>query len=134
MARDGRAALDLQIARLRALPLALTRDAAPAVARAVEAEIRAQLARGEGPGGKPWPMRKVDGGRPLRHAADAVTVTSVGDVIIVRLSGVEVRHHLGAVRGGVRRPIIPTGSLPDPLASAIETIVAEKFAQHMGAR
>lgn len=129
---DGRAALDAQIKRLRSLPRALTRDAAPKIAKAVELEIRAQIARGVGPDGKPWKATEA-GGRPLRHAAEHVTVVAVGDVIVVRVDGVEARHHLGAVKGGVKRPIIPTGALPDPIARAIGRVIAEQFRAHMGA-
>lgn len=128
---DGRAALRAQIARLRKLS-GLTKDVAPKVARAVERELRAQIAAGKGPDGKPW-KRRQDGGQPLRNAAAALSVRAVGDVIVVRLDGVEARHHLGAVRGGVRRQIIPTGSMPDALTRAIEEVVTREFRSIMGA-
>lgn len=128
---DGRALLRAQIARLRKLE-GLTKDVAPKVARAVERELRAQIAAGKGPDGKPWKPRQ-DGGQPLRNAASALSVRAVGDVIVVRLDGVEARHHLGAVRGGVRRQIIPTGSMPDAVSRAIEQVVTREFRAVMGA-
>lgn len=129
---DGRAALAAQIARLRALPKAMTQDAAPAVAVELERELVAQIGRAEGPDGKPWPLTK-GGGRALQGAARDLTVRAIGDVVLARLDGVHARHHLGAVRGAVRRPILPSGRLPDPMTRAVKHVLEQRFALHMRA-
>jgi hypothetical protein len=126
---DGFAELDAQIARLRSLPH-LARDSAPAVARAVEAEIVRQIGRGVGPDGKAWAPTE-DGNRPLQNAAKALTVRALGTTIICRLDGPEARHHLGFVRGGKVRQILPTGKIPDPMTRAIRSVVERKFLEHM---
>jgi len=126
---DGAAALDAQIARLRRLPT-LVQSAAPGVARALELELQKQIAAGEGPGGAAWRPR-ADGSKPLQNAAKALTVTAVSTVVIARITGVEARHHLGAVRGKVKRQILPTAGLPQPMARAIETVVTREFTKIM---
>lgn len=119
-----------QIARLRRLPT-LVHTAAPTVARVVEQEITAQIARGVGPDGRPWAPTQ-DGQQPLRNAAKALRVSSVGNAVVATLTGVEARHHLGAVRGSVKREILPTGRIPDPITRSIRTVVDAEFHKIMG--
>jgi len=127
---DGNAALQAQIDRLHKLSTLGARTA-PELARELEREIKAQIARGEGPDGKPWPLTK-DGKQALQHAAKSLTVAAVGaDTIVVRIAGVEARHHLGHVRGGIVRQIIPTRGIPDPLVRVIQRVLAESFQQTM---
>lgn len=124
------AALRDRIARLRSLEQ-VPDQVGPQVARAIEAELRANIARGVGPDGTPWKLTQ-DGRVPLRGAASALTVRALGSTIIVSLEGAESRHHLGRVRGGVRRPIIPTGNMPEPILRAIDAIVLRAFDRAMG--
>jgi hypothetical protein len=126
---DGRAELQRQIAKLRGLSNLAPRIA-PEVARELERELRENVAAGRGPDGKPWEPTK-DGRRPLKNAARQVSASAVGTVIIARVDGIEARHHVGAVRGGTARPMIPTGSIPDPVSRAIEAVATRAFDEHM---
>lgn len=123
--------IDRKIAQLRQVS-GLARDVAPDIARVVELELRANIARGVAPDGTPWPLTE-DGRVPLRNAAQAVSVRASGDQIVVTLGGVESRHHLGAVRGGIARPLIPS-TLPPALAEKVDAVIMRAFAQAMGAR
>ena len=125
--------LDSLIGRLRELPT-LARDAAPSVARAVDGELRAQLAAGKAPDGSTWQPTK-DGRQPLQNAASALSVRAVGTVVLARISGHYARHHRGWVRGGVRRQILPTARAPEPVVRAVRTVITEEFRSKMrGAR
>jgi hypothetical protein len=111
---DGFAALDQQIERVRALEGMVDR-AMPAIADVVESSVRETIARQVSPYGLPWKPTKS--GKPaLEGAAKAIAVSRSGKTVLVTLSGVEARHHLGWVRGGVSRKMIPDeGVLPAPM-------------------
>lgn len=128
---DGISKLEAHIARIKQLP-GLVGRIAPAVGRALEGELASQIARGVGPDGTPWPRTKT-GEQPLQHAARALRVRSVGTTVVASLEGHHARHHLGAVKGGVRRPILPTAKIPDPVTKAIATVVTAEFKKTMGA-
>ena len=119
-----------QIARLRSLPTLVNR-AAPAVARAVAVEIVAQTKRGVGPDGKTWEPTE-DGHTPLQHVEKDLSVRAVGTVVVARLDGVHARHDVGAVRGGKRRQILPSGALTEPISRAIDNVVTDEFKRTMG--
>lgn len=127
---DGSAALKAQIARLRTLGTMVQR-AAPGVAQALEREIVAQVAAGLGPDGKPL-VRTQDGRQPLQGAARALRVRAVGTVIVARLEGHHALHHRGTVRGGVRRPVLPTDAASESVARAIQKTLAREFGLLMG--
>ncbi len=127
---DGATVLRQQIARLRKLGN-LTRDAAPAVAQAVKSESTRQVARGVGPDGQPWALTKT-GERPLQAAANAITVAVVGTTVILRLTGHHARHHFGAVKGKIKRLILPTAEIPDPFIRAITRVLTGEFHKIMG--
>jgi hypothetical protein len=129
---NSHAALDAHIRKLRALGQ-LSARAAPKVATALEHELLANVERGVGPDGKPWPPTE-DGHLPLQGAGDSLSVRAVGTVVVARLTGIHAMHHRGAVRGGVRRPILPSGKIPEPVAKAIDRVVDEEFKRIMGAR
>lgn len=120
---SGFAQLDAMIASLRSMKT-LARDAAPELAKRVKAALDANIDAGKSPTGETWAPKK-DGGRPLVNASKAVTVTALGTVILIRLSGVEVFHHYGA--GVPRRTIIPYGSMPFLLGNAIRLGFVEPF-------
>jgi len=127
---DGFAELRAQIARLRALP-ELAARAAPEVAEAVRREILEGAARGVGPDGVPWQATQA-GGRPLQGVARNLSVEARGSVVVVRLEGHHARHHLGAVKGSVRRAVIPDKKIPGPVARAVGAVVERHFARTMG--
>lgn len=127
---DGSARLQEQIDRLRQLPTMVNR-AAPKVATEFERELERNIAAGVGPDGRPWPKTK-EGKLPLRNAAAALSVKAIGSVVLAKLTGIEVKHHLGAVKGGIRRPILPTGRIPDPITKAIATVIRDEFKATMG--
>lgn len=123
------ACIDSMIERLQKLPR-LAREAAPDVARAVERELRSQAAAGAGPDGKTWKPTQ-DGRAPLRGAAAAIAVRAVGNVVLATVSGHHARHHRGWVRGGVRRPILPSARAPEPVVRAVRTVVADHWRRTM---
>lgn len=129
---DGHAALERHIRRLRELDK-LGERAAPAVAKALERELVANVRAGVGPDGTPWPATE-DGHKPLQGASKALSVRAVGTVVVARLTGIHARHHLGAVRGGVRRPILPTKTIPEPVTKAIASVLEDEFKRTMGVR
>lgn len=122
---DDYAALDAHIARIRALP-ELGRRAAPEVAEAIKLELQRQIAAGVDPEGNPW-VQTEDGRKPLATAADALTVGAQGSTVIMRLRGHIARHHLGRVKGGIVRRVLPTTTIPAPLARVITRVLAERF-------
>lgn len=129
---DGLAKLDAWMARLRELRT-LPQRVADDVAVALERELLANVARGVGPDGTPWPPT-VDGHVPLQGARSALTVVVAGKSAIARLSDVYARHHFGAVRGGKRRPILPSGGIPARVASEVHRVVRDEFRRTMGGR
>jgi len=126
---DDFATLDDYIARIRALP-ELGRRAAPAVAQAVELELKRQIAAGVDPDGKSWQPTE-DGRKPLETAAAALTVGAQGSTVIMRLHGHIARHHRGRVRGGVVRRILPTSAIPAPMIRVIHEVLADEFREVM---
>jgi len=101
--------------------------------REVEVVTRRQVARGLGPDGKPWKPTQA-GTPPLKNAGAALTIKLKGKCIIWTLTGVEARHHLGAVRGKVKRPIIPIDVLPGPVVEAITKSYNSEFARITSAK
>lgn len=130
---DGFSELDAQIARLQELE-DLPRKVAPDVAQALEDELHAQIARGQGPDGRAWEPRQEDGGKPLRNAAKALAVVPIGTTVFARLKGPEARHHLGIAKGGVVRRILPVRGIPNPMVRAIKRVIVEHFQRTMEAR
>lgn len=124
MARDnGKAFAELQamIDKIKAVG-ALPAKVAPQIAELTRQKIADNIANGVDPGGKPWPLTK-DGKRPLRNAAKALRARAIGTVVQLVLEGPEARHHLGIARGHVRRQILPSGALPQPLVTAIRDVL-----------
>lgn len=115
-------------ARLRRLGPALTLDTLPIMARAVRGQLQTSIANAATPYGAAWKPRKR-GGVAMQNALAAVGVAVVERTIVVRLTGVEARHHHGRSRGGVTRPVIPTGPLPKTWADAFKSIVDEAFTE-----
>jgi hypothetical protein len=127
----GHAALADMIGRVRALERFPER-AAPAIARSLEADLQRSIAVGGAPDGTPW-QRTKDGRAPLRGAAAALDVSVRGGFVLARLTGVHARHHSGWVKGGVARPILPTGELSASLVNAVTVAASDEFRRAMGA-
>lgn len=125
----GHESLRGMIAKLKQLKK-LPEQAAPSVAVALDSEIKRNIAAGVGPDGTPWPKTK-DGRQPLVNAGRALKVTAIGSVVVARLDGHHARHHLGAVKGKVKRPILPSKKVPAPVAKAITRVVTAEFAKVM---
>lgn len=122
------ATLEQLAARLRKLGPALVDATLPELANAVREELRNSIAAAESSEGEDWAARKR-GGRALAGAMKSIHVGVVDKVIVVRLTGVEARHHFGRGRGGVERPIIPTGPLPKAWGRALKRVVDQRFAE-----
>ena len=117
-------ALDDFIAAVRRLET-LPEDAARLAAPLVEEALRATAAAGTDPDGHTWQPKK-DGGRPLVHAAEHITVKAVGTLVRATLTGPDVYHHFGA--GVPRRQILPDpGTIPPGVARALEKASALAF-------
>lgn len=72
----------------------------------LDAHLRQTIAAQTTAYGVPWAPGKY--GQPLLvNAAAAIQYTVNGRKLRVRLTGIEAKHHFGAVRGGRRRNIIP---------------------------
>ncbi len=123
-------ALDRMIEKVRTLPQVMLERAAQDVAAVIERELAATLAAGATPEGEPWTPRKADGGRALAQAQQAVHVAAIDGTIFIRLVGIEVRHHRGRVRGGVKREVIPT-TLPAAWVPKITAAISKRFDAHM---
>jgi hypothetical protein len=124
--RDGNAELEAMITRIREIPN-LARRAAPEAAKAVKRELDATIAEGTSPTGEKWAPRKSDGGKPLAHASEALTVAPIGTRVFCKLSGVEARHDSGRVKGGTIRKIIPGSGIPPKIADAIGEVLDREF-------
>ena len=119
-------ALNAMIAHLRAIP-DLVQSALPECAAECKAVIAENIAAQRGPDGTPWqPGAK---GQPvLEDAVSAVEAIATGNTILIRVSGIEAKHHFGFVRGKIARPIIPTRKAPQPMTKAIERVIMRRLA------
>ena len=129
---SGPEQLRTMIARLESVG-ELATSVAVDVADAVDREIKSSLARGTAPDGKPW-KRTKDGRRALQNAQKAVRVQGVADTVVVTVDGHHARHHLGAVKGGTRRQVIPTRRVPDSVLKGIDHVITGEFKRITGAR
>lgn len=127
---NGSAQLDAMIRRIRAIK-GLAKSAAPEIATVLKSTLDANISSARGPDGKPWAPTQ-SGKAPLRNAGARVDVKAVGTVILARLTGVEVRHHRGTARGHVRRQILPTRFIPEPLSKAIGKVLSRRFGEITG--
>ena len=117
--------LDAQIARLRKLK-DTPQEIATAVAKELEAQLLGNIAAGRGPDGVAW-QPTADGHRPLQGAGKALRVVAIGTSVIASLVGYHARHHLGAVKGKIRRRILPTRRLLGPLGAAIRAVIEKRM-------
>jgi len=132
MARDnGQAFAELQrwidqVNSLGELPSEVAKDIAPVL----DSEIKKNIAAGVDPAGKPWPLTK-EGKKPLTNAGAALTVKAISSVVQAKLEGHVALHHLGAAKGNVRRQILPSSGLPQPMTAAVKRVAVDRFNKHM---
>jgi hypothetical protein len=132
MARDnGEAFAEMQgwidrLNQLGDLPAEVAKDVAPAL----DAEIRKNISAGVDPEGKPWLPTK-DGKKPLANAGAALSVKAISSVVQAKLVGHVALHHLGAAKGNIRRQILPSSRLPQPMTAAIKAVAAKRFNDKM---
>ena len=109
----------------------------------VEAAARATAAAGTTPSGEAWAPKKDGGGRPLAHAASAITAIVSGGsraVIALVLRGHYVVHHFGRAKskggGGLpKRQILPSSdALPPAITNAVQAAAERVLARVMGGR
>lgn len=96
-------------------------EAAKAVARTLEGELRKQIAAGQDPEGKAW-KPTATGGRPLKNAGAALRVTTHGTTVVAQLTGPTAMHNLGAGRGGVKRQILPE-KMPEKVGQVVQDTI-----------
>jgi hypothetical protein len=135
MARDngqGFKDLDAMIQKIKAVGL-IPKEVAPQVADALRAEITKNIAAGVDPGGKPWKLTEK-GEKPLKNAAASLDVKAVGTVVLAKLTGPVALHHLGAARGHIRRQVLPSSRLPQPMTQAIKAVLTKAFKAKTGAK
>ena len=126
-------ALDERINALRSLK-GFAAAAAPEVAVEFRKILEANIAAGVDCDGKPWPLTK-DGHKALRNGAAALTVTSVGSVILAEITGPTSLHNLGAVKGKVTREILPQANRPEAyrrMSPQLIQAVTKVFTKMMG--
>ena len=125
MAQDLEA-LNQMIARLQGIP-DLVQSVLPECAAECHAVIAENVAAQVGPDGEAWAPGN-DGKPVLQNAAAAVTALAIGNVILLRVSGPEAKHHLGIAKGKVQRRIIPTRKAPQAMTKAIERVIMRRLA------
>lgn len=127
-------ALDAIISRVRALRDVAT-EAAKEAAPLVEAAVKSTATAGTSPSGQAWAPKK-EGGRRLVHAADAVSASTKGVTVSVKLTGPEVFHQFS--KGGrlPKSEIIPTygEALPTRVAEACAEGAKRAFVRLSGGR
>lgn len=123
------ATLDAMIARVRSLP-DLGKRAAPEVAEMMRDELERTIGAGQSPDGTPLKLT-LEGATPLTGAAKMLGVGAVGATIYVRMRGIEAAHHMGWVRGGNARQLIPVKVLPPRMAQMTYTILSRHYTDTM---
>jgi hypothetical protein len=123
------AALDAEIARVRALG-DLGNTVAPAVATALHDELARNITAGRSPDGEQL-QRTREGKQPLRNAAKALTVRAIGTTILAKLTGIEARHNNGGVRGGIKRPMLPSRVMPQAVTATLRRVINAGFTKAM---
>jgi hypothetical protein len=95
---------------LRSLPGRTKGKGMELAAAAVQKVALAEYAAGQGPEGKPWPRRKIDGAVPLqRPAAELQFIGGGGAIRSTTADEPVLDHHRG------RRPVYPRGSMAKQL-------------------
>lgn len=118
--------LDEMIARLRGIGAA-ARAALPEIAQEAKRVVLENVAAQRGPDGKPWPPTQA-GTAALQNAGANLSAQVVGGkTILLTLGSPEARHNYGAVKGKVKRQILPTRGIPTVLAEAIRRVLVRRL-------
>jgi hypothetical protein len=104
----------------------LPQDVAAAAAPLLEKQLLANIAAQRGPDGKAW-QPSANGAPVLLNAGKSLKVGSTGPTLWARLYGVEARHHLGAVKGGVRRRILPRRDSMKGVSKILQQVARQKW-------
>jgi hypothetical protein len=99
------------IAELRALPSTMGK-VLPKAGEAIIEEIGKNIVAQQGPDGQKW-KPGIEGHPVLVNAKKALSQSVSGRTLVVTLSGVEARHHLGAIKGGGSITLGPGGKRRD---------------------
>jgi hypothetical protein len=110
--------------RLAALPEEAAKLAAPAVLKVAKDAANA----GVSPTGETWAPLKKGGGKPLKNAAAALSVKTLGTIIQLLLKGPEVVHNFGT-NSTPKRQILPDAGagMPPTFAQAVKKAAGEAF-------
>jgi hypothetical protein len=128
----GTEQLQALIERVRNLP-EFVNECLPEAARQVKKELDQTVSSGADPWGAQWAPKKQGHGTPLAHASGNVFVGAIGTRILIRLTGIETKHHRGWAKGGTERKVIPTPDreLPVPITDAIFKVITDSFTAYM---
>jgi hypothetical protein len=119
---DAREALQAWVTKIRSL--SDTSGFAEIAADKLREDIEENIELGIGPDGTAWQPTK-EGKQPLQNAAKTLSVVASGNTVVATLRGPEALHHLGAVKGHIRRQILPTRAIPDSAVKALENAYYE---------
>lgn len=98
----------------------------------VDAALKATARAGTTPDGQAWKPKAV-GGRPLVHAADAISTKASGNLVVATLTGPTVFHHKGLGGKPQRRVLPDSGELPAGVRKAVMRAATEVFHELAGA-
>jgi hypothetical protein len=120
--------IDLMIARIEQIRKI---EPGPIIAKAMHEHVSGTIGASTDAYGSPWQSTQ-SGGRPLKNAAAHLKIYSSKGLAGISIEGstnrqVEGRHHHGNVKGGIKRPIIPTRLIPIALANLIKLRLSESF-------
>lgn len=120
------------ISFVRGLPNELVQQSAPDVAKAVHEALLVTINAHQAPDGTPWAPRKRGTAPVLNNAADAVSSAGYAGRAYISVRGINARHHKGAVRGSVQRPIIlykkhGAKAITPRIAAAIHAALAKRL-------
>lgn len=121
-------AMRAQIASLGTLAEDVVKEAAKPFAQAIEKTA----AEGKTPDGEKWQPKK-DGGAPLVHAAEKITISATGKVLAAKVPFPESLHNRGT-KTRAKRQILPDAGdgLPPQIANVLQTSAERVFARKTG--
>jgi len=100
-------------------------ELAAAAVEPLRAQLTANIAANVAPSGKAW-QPGAQGQPVLLGAAKALSVSSSGPTLTAKLTGPEARHNSGAVKGKIKRQILPSRNSLKGVAAILQKIVKQK--------
>jgi hypothetical protein len=124
--------IDSLIVFTRTMPQWLVLQSAPQIAEAVHGALLVTIRAHQTPHGVPWAPRKRGTKPVLNNAAEHLESWGGSGKVYVSIRGINGRHHKGAVRGSVQRPIIMykkdgIRALPPRIIAVIEATLRARF-------